>query len=147
MRRVLTLATAVALSACASVPPPPQFHRSEAYARAGYPFSGAVQAGPWLILSGDIGLDPATGKLAPGGIEAETRRTMDNIGATLAAHGAGYDDLVKCSVFLADMSEWATFNAIYREYFKVHFPARSALGASGLALGARVEVECLAWNP
>lgn len=147
MRHVLMLVATALVAACASVPPPPQYHRTEAQARAGYPFSSAVQAGPWLILSGDIGLDPATGKLAPGGIEAEARRTMDNIGATLAAHGADFDDLVKCSVFLADMGEWATFNAIYREYFKVHFPARSALGASGLALGARVEVECLAWNP
>jgi reactive intermediate/imine deaminase len=147
MRHALMLAATALFAACASVPPPPQYHRSEAQATAGYPFSSAVQAGPWLILSGDIGLDPATGRLAPGGIEAEARRTMDNIGATLAAHGASYDDLVKCSVFLADMSEWATFNAVYREYFKIHFPARSALGTSGLALGARVEVECLAWNP
>ena len=147
MRRIPMLAATLLLAACASVPPPPQYHRTAAQAKAGYPFSGAVQAGPWLILSGDIGLDPATGKLVPGGIEAEARRTMDNIGATLAAQGASYDDLVKCSVFLADMGEWATFNAIYREYFKAHFPARSALGASGLALGARVEVECLAWNP
>ena len=85
--------------------------------------------------------------LVPGGIEPEARRTMDNIGATLAAHGADFDAVVKCSVFLADMGEWARFNAIYRTYFSAHFPARSALGANGLALGARVEVECLAWNP
>ena len=145
MRAIPLLLVIAGLAACASVPAPPQFHRTEAQAKAGYPFSSAVQAGPWLILSGDIGVD--TGKLAPGGIEAEARRTMDNIGATLAAHGASYDDVVKCTVFLADMAEWARFNAIYREYFKSHFPARSALGASGLALGARVEVECLAWKP
>lgn len=137
----------LALAACASVPAPPQFHRSAAQEKAGYPFSSAVQAGPWLILSGDIGLDPATGKLVEGGIEAEARQTMDNIAATLAAHGASFDDVVKCSVFLADMGEWQRFNAVYRTYFPRHFPARSALGANGLALGARVEVECLAWKP
>lgn len=147
MRAIPLLLAIAGLAACASVPAPPQFHRTEAQAKAGYPFSSAVQAGPWLILSGDIGVDRDTGKLVPGGIEAEARRTMDNIGATLAAHGASYDDVVKCTVFLADMGEWARFNAIYREYFTSHFPARSALGASGLALGARVEVECLAWKP
>ena len=82
--------------------------------------------------------------LVPGGIEAESRRTMENIRLTLEAHGASMDDVVKCTVMLADISEWGTFNEIYKTFFKDRYPARSALGANGLALGARVEVECIA---
>ena len=69
---------------------------------------------------------------------------MDNIRMTLEAHGATMEDVVKCTVMLADISEWSTFNEIYKTYFEERYPARSALGASGLALGARVEVECIA---
>jgi enamine deaminase RidA (YjgF/YER057c/UK114 family) len=70
------------------------------------------------------------------------------IGATLAAHGLGFDDVFKCTVFLADMSDWPAFNAIYAGHFtKGRYPTRSAMGVNGLALGARVEMECWAWNP
>jgi len=83
-------------------------------------------------------------KLVAGGIENETRQTMENIKTSLEAHGYSLNDLVKCTVMLADISEWTKFNEVYRTYFTDHFPARSALGANGLALGARVEVECVA---
>ena len=107
------------------------------------PFSSAVRAGDTLYLSGNIGNLPGTLELAAGGIEGETRQTMDNIAATLEAFGSSMDDVVKCSVFLADMSEWGAMNEVYRTYFR-NPPARSALGASGLALDARVEIECIA---
>lgn len=108
------------------------------------PFSEAVRVGDTLYLSGQIGIVPGGMKLVPGGIKAETQQTMDNIRTSLEAHGYGLADLVKCTVMLADMSEWGAFNEVYRSYFTGQFPARSALGVNGLALGARVEVECIA---
>ena len=109
-----------------------------------YPFSDAVRVGDWLILSGRIGTD-ASGKLVAGGIDGETKQTMERIGGVLKANGASFDDVVKCTVMLTDMKEWPAMNAIYRTYFKPgRMPARSAFGASGLALGARVEIECWA---
>ena len=109
----------------------------------GLPFSAAVRVGKMLYLSGQIGLD-ATGKLAPGGIAVETRQAMENIKATLEQYGSSLDHVVKVTVMLADMNEWAEMNEVYVTYFTRHLPARSALGANGLALGARVEIECLA---
>jgi 2-iminobutanoate/2-iminopropanoate deaminase len=108
------------------------------------PFSEAVHAGDMLFLAGMIGTD-ASGKLAAGGIKPEAKQTMDNIAASLKKHGASMDRLVQCTVALADMADWPAFNEVYREYFKEHFPARMAYGANGLALGARVEVQCNAY--
>jgi reactive intermediate/imine deaminase len=113
----------------------------------GLPFSEAVRHGDTVYLSGQVGILPGTMQLAPGGMEAEARQAMENIRATLAAHGLGLDDLVKCTVMLADMQEWGRFNDVYKTFFHDHFPARSALGAAGLALGARVEIECIAAVP
>lgn len=110
----------------------------------GLPFSEAVRVGNTYYLSGQVGVVPGKMELAPDGIEGEARQTMENIGAVLAQHGLGFDDVVKCTVMLADMSEWGTFNEIYRSYFTAPYPARSAFGASGLGLGARTEVECIA---
>jgi len=107
------------------------------------PFSSAVRVGNTLYLSGNLGFVPEMTGLAPGGITGETRQTMDNISSVLQEFGSSMDDVVKCTVFLADMAEWAAMNEVYRTYFK-NPPARSALGASGLALGARVEIECIA---
>lgn len=108
------------------------------------PFSDAVRVGNMLYLSGKLGNIPGTSELVEGGIQAETRQTMENIKASLERHGSGLDRVVKCTVFLADIDEWASMNEIYTTYFPENRPARSALGASGLALGARVEIECLA---
>ena len=108
------------------------------------PFSEAVRVGDTLYLSGQLGIVPGKLELVPGGIGPETRQTMENIRTTLKAHGHSLNDLVKCTVMLANISEWAAFNAVYETFFPDHFPARSALGASGLAFGARVEVECIA---
>jgi 2-iminobutanoate/2-iminopropanoate deaminase len=108
------------------------------------PFSEAVRVENILYLSGQVGIAPGTLKLVPGGIKEEARQTMENIKTSLEAHGYAMRDLVKCTVMLADISEWAAFNEVYKTFFSGRYPARSALGANGLALGARVEVECIA---
>lgn len=107
------------------------------------PFSAAVRVGGMLYLSGQLGTD-STGALVPGGIEPETRQAMRNIRTLVEANGSSMDRVVKCLVMLADMGEWGAMNRVYVTFFPDHLPARSAMGASGLALGARVEIECLA---
>ena len=107
------------------------------------PFSAAVKVGNLMFLSGQVGLVPGTRELAKGGIQPETKQTMENIAKTLDDFGSSIDNVVKCTVFLADMDEWGAMNEVYRTFFE-NPPARSALGASGLALGARVEIECIA---
>ena len=109
----------------------------------GLPFSSAVRVDNTLYLSGNLGNLPGTLDLAPGGIQGETRQTLDNIKAVAEQFGSSMDKVVKCTVFLADISEWGAMNEVYKTYFK-NPPARSALGASGLALNARVEIECIA---
>ncbi len=110
------------------------------------PFSPAVRVGSVIYLAGQIGTDAsAAGGVVSGGIDAETRQTLENIKRTLEAVGSSMDRVVKCTVFMADMKEWDAMNAIYRTYFKApNYPARSAFGANGLALNARVEIECIA---
>jgi reactive intermediate/imine deaminase len=130
--------------AAAAARPAVEFLNSGKVLGGGLPFSEAVRHGDTLYLSGQIGVVPGTLKLAPGGIKAEARQAMENIRTTLAAHGYTMADLVKCTAMLADMADWPAFNEIYASFFDGRFPARSALGANGLALGARVEVECIA---
>ena len=149
MRLAFFAAAFATLSACETLPaenPEPSEIRhyvKDAYKKAGFPFSSAVETDGWIYLAGELGTTPEAG-LVPGGIGPETRQTMDNIQATLEANDLGWDRVVKCTVFLADIAEWPAFNEIYKTYFDGEFPARSALGASGLALGARVEIECIA---
>lgn len=109
-----------------------------------FPFSEAVRVDNTYYLSGQIGIVPGTPKLAEGGIEAEAAQTLNNIKATLEANGLGMSDVVKCTVMLADIADWPAFNKVYMTYFEKPYPARSAFAASGLALGAAVEVECIA---
>jgi reactive intermediate/imine deaminase len=108
------------------------------------PFSEAVRVDDMLFLAGQVGNVPGTWELVPGGIEGETRQVMDNIGTVLERHGSSFDRVVKCTVFLADIAEWPAMNEVYRNYFPSNPPARSALAAKGLALDARVEIECIA---
>jgi reactive intermediate/imine deaminase len=123
-----------------------QFINSPAARAAKLPFSQAVRVNDILYLSGALGNLPGKLELVPGGLEAEARQTMDNIGAVLRENGLTFDHVFKCTVMLADMSRWADFNKVYVSYFKPdRLPARSAFGASGLALGAQVEVECWAY--
>lgn len=107
------------------------------------PFSEAVRVGNMLYLSGQIGIDSSM-KLVSGGIVAETRKAMENIKATLERYDSSLDHVVKVTVMLADMSEWAEMNNVYVQFFSKNLPARSSLGANGLAMGARVEIECIA---
>jgi len=108
------------------------------------PFSEAVKVGDTLYLSGQIGITPGKLELVPGGMRAEAKQTLDNIRATLEVHGYSLSDVVKCTVMLADIAKWGEFNEVYKSVFSAPYPARSALGANGLALGAQVEVECIA---
>ena len=112
----------------------------------GLPFSEAVRVGRMLYLSGQIGIDRSM-KLVSGGITAETRQAMENIKATLERYGSSLEHVIKATVMLADMSEWEEMNKVYVTCFAKHLPARSAMGANGLAFGARVEIECIAVLP
>ncbi len=105
-------------------------------------FSPAVRVGNLLFLSGQIGTDSAN-RLVPGGLQTEARQALNNIKRVLEQNGSSMDRVVKCTVFLADIKEWQDFNEIYVTYFRARKPARSAMAASGLALGARVEIECI----
>jgi reactive intermediate/imine deaminase len=118
-------------------------HRMPGTEGLGLPFSSAVQVDDTLYLSGVLGTPPGSNTLVEGGIAAETRQTMDNMKAVLEAFGSSMDHVVKCTVFLADMAEWGDMNEVYLEYFATP-PARSALAVAGLALDARVEIECIA---
>jgi len=148
MKHLIIFAIAASLAApCVAAAPARakiEFLNSGKVLPATLPFSEAVRVGDMLYLSGQIGISPGTMKVVEGGIKEETRQAMQNIQNSLAAHGYALDDLVKCSAMLADMSEWPVFNDVYKTFFKAHYPARSAFGANGLALGARVEIECVA---
>lgn len=122
---------------------PVEYFSSQRNIDNNYPFSNAVRVGDLLFLSGEIGTLPNSSMLIAGGIKNETKQTMDNIQASLAKHNLTMNDLVKCTVMLADIKEWSAFNQIYKDYFPKHFPARSAFATNGLALNARVEVECI----
>jgi 2-iminobutanoate/2-iminopropanoate deaminase len=140
---------AIVLAACGPVqvepePPTVEFLSAPGTEDLGLPFSEAVRVGDMLYLSGQVGNLPGTRELVPGGIAEETRQTLDNIGAVLDRYGSSYDRVVKCTVFLADIGEWPAMNEVYRTYFPDSPPARSAMAASGLALDARVEIECIA---
>jgi len=113
-------------------------------ARPGIPLSDAVRVDHLLFLSGKLGNIPGTAQLAEGGIQAETRQALENIKASLESHGSSLANVVKCTVFLADITEWGAMNEVYKTYFAANPPARSAVGVNGLALGARVEIECIA---
>ena len=108
------------------------------------PFSDAVQVGDLLILSGKIGINPDTRKLAPGGVVAEADQTLKNIANSLKRHGYKMSDVVKCTVMLTDINDFTAFNQVYRKHFSPPYPARSAFAVSALALNSRVEVECMA---
>ena len=110
----------------------------------GLPFSMAVQVGNMLYLSGQIGNLPGTRELADTGIAGQTRQALENIKTVLASAGSSLDRAVKCTVFLADIKDYAAMNVVYATFFPKDPPARSTVAGSGLALGARVEIECMA---
>ena len=136
-------------AACRTTAPPrpPEFFAAPLGAMQTLPFSEAVSANGFLFVAGQIGNLPGKLELPPGGIAAESKQALANMQAVLERRGASLRDVVKVTVFLADIAEWPAFNDVYKQYFHAPFPARSALAASGLALGARVEVECIAMLP
>ncbi len=121
-----------------------EFLKSNAVLPPELPFSDGVRVGGLVILSGQIGVVPGSLKLVEGGIVTEARQTFENIRLTLEAHGLSLRDVVRVQIMLADMADWPRFNEVYREFFAEPWPARSAFGANGLALGAQVEVEAFA---
>ena len=107
------------------------------------PYSQAIEAGGFLYVSGQVPLNPETGKLAGEGIEEQTRQVLANLGAIIGAAGAGFDDVVKTTIFLTDLSHFAKVNEIYGGSFKPPFPARATIQVSALPLGAKVEIEAV----
>jgi reactive intermediate/imine deaminase len=111
---------------------------------AGLPFSAAVRVGSVIYLSGQIGNRLGTREVVTGGVAAETRQALENIRTVLEAAGSSLDRVFKCTVFLADIGEYNAMNEVYAGFFPTDPPARSTVAGSGLALGARVEIECMA---
>jgi 2-iminobutanoate/2-iminopropanoate deaminase len=111
---------------------------------AGLPFSPAIRVGNIIYLSGQLGNKMGTRELVPGGIGAETRQTLENIKTVVEAAGSSMDKVFKCTVFLADIADYGKMNEVYATFFSKDPPTRSTIAGSGLALGARVEIECMA---
>ena len=108
------------------------------------PYCQAKLCGNTLYTSGQLGLVPATGKLAEGGVAAQAKQSLENLGAVLKEAGMDYADVVKTTCFLADIADFAAFNAVYAEYFKGEVPARSCFAVKSLPMGGLVEIECIA---
>jgi len=154
--RAVIVATCLALAACGRVMPDHEMPVGEEAHHAPefinlvdpwpYPFSSAVRSGPFLFLSGQIGTEVVEGSpvLVGGGIEAETRQTLENIRTVVEHVGSSMEQIVKCTVMIADMAEWPAMNGVYETFFPGPKPARAAFGAKGLALDARVEIDCIA---
>jgi reactive intermediate/imine deaminase len=145
MRHTLYVLVVLSVVACGSrrAAPRPLPEFLTPYGAPTRPFSPAVRVGNLLFLSGQIGVT-STGALVPGGIGPETRQTLENIRDLLQRTGSSMERVVKCTVMLADMREWDAMNLVYASFFPGSKPARSSFGATGLALGARVEIECIA---
>lgn len=142
--RLLPIAILLAVFPLAQASAATEYLTSPATTARNLPFSEAVRVANMLYLSGQIGADPATGSLVAGGIKAETRQVMENIKAVLERNDSALEKVVKCTVMIENIAEWGDFNEVYVTYFPGPKPARSAFGAAGLALGAKVEVECWA---
>ena len=108
------------------------------------PYSQAIVANGFVFCSGQVGLDPANGRLVPGGIAVELSRALDNLAAVLSAAGLGLDDVVKTTVYLLDLAEFPAMNEVYARYFRAPYPARATVGVAALPAGARVEIEAVA---
>lgn len=144
---ILFAITIVLFSSCTQEKQDISYYQSEETKNMGLPFSDVVQVGNMLYLSGQIGNIPGELRLVEGGLEAEARQTMENIKRVLEANGSSLDHAIKFTVFIDEIDRWGDFNKVYVEYFNKNLPARSAFGAEGLALGATVEVECIAYIP
>lgn len=121
-----------------------QVIRPARFPSTGLPYSPGILVGDTLYLSGQLGRDPDTAKLVPGGIEAETRQALKNLGEVLTTAGMTYGDVVSVTAFIADFADFPRFNAVYREVFASEPPARATVQVAGLNLGARVEIQMIA---
>jgi 2-iminobutanoate/2-iminopropanoate deaminase len=110
----------------------------------GAPYNQAIESGGFVFCAGQLGLDPESGELVEGGISSQTRRALENVRAILAAAGAGFDGVVKSTVYLTDLEDFAAMNEVYREYFTSDPPARTTIQVAALPAGAIVEVEVIA---
>jgi 2-iminobutanoate/2-iminopropanoate deaminase len=122
---------------------PKQVHSGEGIVAGSFPFSQVIEANGFVFLAGQVGDVPGEG-MVPGGIEAETRQMLDNVGRLLRAVGLDYRDVVKCTVYLRDFDDFGAMNAIYREYFPAEPPTRATVGVTRLAADYRVEIEVVA---
>ena len=128
----------------APAPQPRQVIRPARFPSTGLPFSPGILAGDTLYISGQLGRDPDTAKLVPGGIEAETRQALTNVREVLKGAGMDYQDVVTVTAFIADFGDFPKFNAVYREVFATDPPARATVQVAALNLGARVEIQMIA---
>lgn len=108
------------------------------------PYSQAVRAGQWLFCSGQIGLDPASGELVPGGVVAESHQVLENLRGVLTAAGGSLDSIVRTTVYLVDLADFGRVNEVYARAFRAPFPARATVGVAALPRGARVEIDAIA---
>lgn len=143
-RFIVAAFACAAVSACASATSSGRDVIAPAGSSSLAPYSPAIRTGDLVFLSGQVGLRPGTRELATGGVSAETEQALENVRSVLTAAGLSPADVVKCTVFLADMRDYEAMNAVYGRFFASAPPARSAVGVSGLPLGARVEIECIA---
>ncbi|WP_025742710.1 RidA family protein [Aquimarina pacifica] len=147
MKKVISIGLLFLLISCKPNSPTSEnsiiFHKTHEPKKANAPFSDAVQVGNLFFLSGQIGINHTTRKLVDGGIEAETKQALENIKSVLEQHDMKMDNIVKCTVILSNIEDFASFNKIYKMYLPQK-PARTTFAASGLALGAKIEIECIA---
>lgn len=148
--KILTL-TLLCLVSCEKTTKEPKIEKTatyietEEFSKMGYPFCEAVRYGDILYLSGQIGDTGNSDELVEGGITEQTNQAMLNIKRVLEANGSSLDQVIKCTCMLADINDWAEMSKAYIKFFQNHKPARSAFGTTGLALGALVEIECMAY--
>jgi len=144
-RTALIVGATAAFAGCAPMSMQKEVLATKAAPEAIGPYSQAIKTGPMVFLAGQIPIDPKTNQLMKdASIEEQTALVLDNLKAVLASNGMTMDNIVSTSVFLKDLNDFAKMNTVYATYFTKHFPARSAFGTTGLALGARMELECMA---
>ena len=132
-------------AASPALPAPHQAIKAEGAPAAIGPYSQAIQVGDVVYLAGQIGMDPESGELVEGGIEAQTKQALDNLGAVLKEAGMDYDNVVRATVFLSDLNHFQAMNGVYKEYFKSdHPPARSTVQVVAIPRGALVEIDFIA---
>lgn len=142
-KMLVTLAIIGLLYGCQQTSNDIIFHQSHEPKKQNAPFSDAVETDGFLFLSGQVGMNHTTRTLVEGGIQAETKQTIENIKAVLAHHNLSLNHVVKCTVILSDINDFASFNEIYTQYF-TNKPARTTFAASGLAVNAKIEIEVIA---